>query len=108
MVVHYLTSTAYANFYAGRYEEPDRAVDRVLSRAPSFGAALRLKIVTCGLLGRPEEGLDYVRRARAAQHWLTVAAMRAFYEVPLRKHPRALEDYLKGLRASGLPEGEPS
>jgi TolB-like protein len=108
MVVHYLTSTAYANFYAGRYEEADRAVDRVLSRAPSFGAALRLKIVTCGLLGRPEEGRDYVRRARAAQPWLTVAAMRAFYEVPLRKHPRALEDYLEGLRASGLPEGAPS
>jgi adenylate cyclase len=108
MVIQYLTSTAYANFYAGRYEAADRAVDRVLSRAPSFGAALRLKIVTCGLLGRPEEGRDYVRRARADQPWLTVAAMCAFYEVPLRKHPRALEDYLKGLRASGLQEGEPS
>jgi TolB-like protein len=107
MVIHYLTSAAYANFYAGRYEAANRAIDRVLSRAPSFGAALRLKIVTCGLLGRPEEGCDYVRRARTVQPWLTVAAMRAFYQVPLRKHPRALEDYLKGLRASGLPEGEP-
>jgi TolB-like protein/DNA-binding CsgD family transcriptional regulator/Flp pilus assembly protein TadD len=98
---------AIAHFLAGRYEEANAAADRSLNELPNFPPALRLKIAISGLLGRLEEGREYVQRLLAVNPDVTVSALRIYYEPLLLRHnPRGLENYLEGLRACGLPRGQ--
>jgi TolB-like protein/DNA-binding CsgD family transcriptional regulator len=99
-------STGMAYLFAGRYQEAADAADRSLAEHPNLPPALRLKVVTSGLLGRIEEGHEWVARLRAVNPDATVAGLKAFYEPLLRINPSRLEIYLKGLRLSGLPEGK--
>jgi tetratricopeptide (TPR) repeat protein len=99
-------SVALANFFAGRYGEAADAADQSLSELADFPSALRVKIAACGLLGRIEEGRACVERLLTVNPDTSVAVIRTYYEAPLRKQPQALENYLKGLRLSGLPEGD--
>jgi adenylate cyclase len=100
--------TALANFFAGRYEEARDAADRSLGEHAGYPPALRVKIASCGLLGRFEEGRDCVERLLRINPDATVAALRTYYQPRLRRNPHGLETYLKGLRLSGLPEGKPA
>jgi TolB-like protein/DNA-binding CsgD family transcriptional regulator len=97
--------TALANFFAGRYEDARDAADKSLGERADYPPALRVKIASCGLLGRIEEGRDCVERLLRLNPDATVAGLRAYYELRLRRNPRGLETYLKGLRLCGLPEG---
>jgi len=97
---------AIAHFLGGRYEEASTAADRSLNELPDFPPALRLKAAICGLLGRIEEGREYVRRLLAVNPQATLSALRTYYEPALLRHnPRGLENYLEGLRVCGLPGG---
>jgi TolB-like protein/DNA-binding CsgD family transcriptional regulator len=104
---HWL-ATAVGHFLAGRFREAMDAADRSLSEHADFPAALRYKIASCGLLGRIDEGRDYVERLLRVNPGATVTTLKAYYEPMMRRHPRSLDTYLNGLRLSGLPEGEPS
>ena len=53
-----------AYFIAGRYEDAHAAADKTLRASPTYPQGLRLKVATCGLLGRVEEARTY--RAAAA------------------------------------------
>jgi tetratricopeptide (TPR) repeat protein len=97
--------TALANFFVGRYEEARDAADKSLGERADYPPALRVKIASCGLLGRLEEGRDCVERLLRLNPDATVTGLRAYYELRLRRNPRGLETYLKGLRLCGLPEG---
>jgi tetratricopeptide (TPR) repeat protein len=108
LAVNYWMPTALANFFAGRYDEALDAADKALSESVDFPPALRVKIAGCGLLGRYEEGHECVKRLLCINPDATVAALKGYYEARLRRNPRGLEVYLKGLRLSGLPEGEQS
>ena len=104
----YWMPTALANFFVGRYEEARDAADKSLSEHADYPPALRVKIASCGLLGRIEEGRDCVERLLRVNPEATVAGLRAYYELRLRRNPQGLETYLEGLRLCGLPEGESS
>ena len=105
MAFNHWLSTAMAHFFAGQYQEAADAADRSLAQHTNFPPALRLKVVTSGLLGRIGEGGDWVARLLAVNPDASVAKLKAFYEPLLRTDPRRLETYLKGLRLCGLPEG---
>jgi tetratricopeptide (TPR) repeat protein len=106
MAYNHWLSTAMAYFFAGQYEAAADAADKSLAEHTNFPPALRLKVVTAGLLGRVEEGREHVRRLLAVNPDATVAKLKAFYEPLLRVNPHRLEPYLEGLRLCGLPEGE--
>jgi TolB-like protein len=101
---HWMAS-AFAHFFAGRYDEALKDTDEALARDPAFPSTLRLRIAICGQLGRVEEARDLVKRLLAINPDASVSAMRAYYEAPLRQNPAAMERLLTGLRAGGLPEG---
>ena len=93
---------------ASDLEEADRAVDKALNVAPKYAPALRLKIVTCGLLRRIEEGRAHVLRLLAVNPDESVSWLKAFWGPIMRRHPLMLANILEGARRAGLPEGEPS
>jgi TolB-like protein/tetratricopeptide (TPR) repeat protein len=105
MAYNHWLSTAMAYFFAGHYQEAADAADKSLAEHTNFPPALRLKVVTSGLLGRIEEGHECVARLLTVNPDATVAKLKAFYEPLLRINPHRLEPYLKGLRLCGLPEG---
>jgi adenylate cyclase len=96
---------AWAHLGAGRYEEAAQAADRTLSVQPDYPAGLRLKAVTYGLLGRTDEARATAGRLLARQPSTTIAWLRVFLQPMLQRNPKALEAYLAGARAAGVPEG---
>lgn len=106
MAYNHWLSTAMAYFFAGQYQQAADAAEESLAEHANFPPALRLKVVTSGLLGRLEEGRECVARLLDVNPDATVAKLKAFYEPLLRINPDRIEPYLKGLRLCGLPEGE--
>ena len=100
----YWMATALAHFFAGRYEDAADSADKSLAEYGEFVPALRIKIVSCGLLGRIEEGRACVRRLLAVMPGTSVAATRTFFGYLQHRNPRAFENYFEGLRLCGLPE----
>jgi tetratricopeptide (TPR) repeat protein len=92
-----------AHFMAGRYEEASAWCDKTLHQQPDHSPALHMKAATCGLLGRLDEGGEWVERLLAVNPDTTVSSMRLLYGVFMEK-PGCLEAYLDGLRKAGLPE----
>ena len=97
-------SVAVAHFFAGRYEEAYDAASKSLEALTNFPPALRLKVVICGLLGRIDEGRACLHRLLAVNPETTVAGLKAYYDPVLRDNQNALDNYLRGLRLSGVPE----
>jgi adenylate cyclase len=95
---------AWAHLMAGRYEEASAWCDKALHESPpDHPAPMRLKVATCGLLGRLDEGRVWVERLLASTPDSTVSSVRLLYD--FIKKPGYLEAFLDGLRKAGLPEG---
>jgi TolB-like protein/DNA-binding CsgD family transcriptional regulator len=101
-------AVSIAHFVAARYEEATDAADKALAELPTYPAGLRMKVATCGLLGRVDEGREYVERLLAVNPDSTISWLKAFWEAPLRHNPHALAKFLEGARLAGLPDGGPS
>jgi hypothetical protein len=71
---------------------------------PTYPPGLRMKVSSCGMLGRIAEAQVYVRRLLTVNPGVTVALQRVYWEKPLQRCPQALEAHLEGLRRAGLPE----
>lgn len=97
-----------AYFAGGRLEEADAAADNALKARPTYPPGLRLKVATCGLLGRIEEGRAYVERLLTAHPECSVAWIRDFWGPLMKRSPSALANYLEGARLAGLPEEPPT
>ena len=95
-----------AYFYAGRLEDADAAADKALKARPMYPPALRLKVATCGLLGRIEEGRAYVQRLLAVHPEYSLAWICEFWRPLMQRSPTAFANYVEGSRLAGLP-GEP-
>jgi TolB-like protein/DNA-binding SARP family transcriptional activator/Tfp pilus assembly protein PilF len=95
---------AWAYLGAGRLEEAADAAERTLRAQPDYPPGLRLRSVTCALLGRIDEAKANTVRLLAKQPSTSVAWMRAFLKFPLERNPQALETYLRGARLAGIPE----
>jgi len=98
------TAAGEAYFVAGRYEEASTAADNTLKEMPTYPPGLRMKVSSCGMLGRIAEAQVYVRRLLTVNPGVTVALQRVYWEKPLQRCPQALEAHLEGLRRAGLPE----
>jgi tetratricopeptide (TPR) repeat protein len=92
-------------FGAGRYEEADLAADKALQARPSYPPGLRLKVATCGVLGRIDEGRACVRRLLAVDPKYSLAWIRDFWGPLMQHSPAALEQLIQGSRRVGVPEG---
>jgi TolB-like protein/DNA-binding CsgD family transcriptional regulator len=103
--IHWI-AVAYAHFMAGRYADAERVVDRIMSKTVGATSTLRVKIAACGLLGRSDEGREAVNRLLEIDPAASLVRLKQYWETPLRRNPRALQDFLVGARLSGLPEGE--
>jgi Flp pilus assembly protein TadD len=94
-----------AHFFAEHFEESVENAEAVLNDRPNYPRALIMKAASCGLLGRIDDGRKSVRSLLAIHPQLTIGQFKAIHEAPLRLNPRGMDNYCKGLRASGLPEG---
>src|SRR5262249_32495701 len=72
---------AGAHFTAGRYEEASTWADKALHEGRNFPPALRMKAATCGLLGRLDEGREWVKGLLAANPDTTISGLRLYYGV---------------------------
>ena len=85
-----------AYFGAGRYEEADAAADRAIQARPTYPPGLRLKVATCGLFGRIEEGLAYVRRLLVVHPECSISWIRDFWGPLMQRSPEALAKFIEG------------
>ena len=92
-----------AYFAAGRYEDADAAADKALQVRPTYPPGLRLKVATCGLLGRTEEGRSWVQRLLAVHPECSAEWIRDFWGPLMQRTPSTLSNYIKGCRLAGLP-----
>lgn len=101
-------AAAFATFNAGRYEECLDWTDRSLKEKPDYAPAWRLRAACFGLLDRIDEGQEAVQRLLALNPDATLASMRRYYNLTMKK-PGAVDRLVEGLRRVGLPAGdEPS
>ena len=63
-----------------------------------------MKIAACGLLGRIEEGRECAAHLQTAVPTTTVASLKAHYEPVMRHTPGLTENFVTGLRRTGIPE----
>lgn len=101
--VHW-NAVGMAYFTARRYEEADSAADKALNARPTYPPGLRLKVATCGLLGRIAEGRAYVERLLAVHPECSVSWLLDFWGPIMRRTPHALAKFAEGARLAGLPE----
>jgi tetratricopeptide (TPR) repeat protein len=100
----YWGAFAHSYFVAGNFVEVIRYADRALAEQPDSLTAMRPKIAACGKLGHLEEGRACVERLLALAPATTVSSLRTHYEPVLRHKPGLIDDFVAGLRRSGLPE----
>jgi TolB-like protein/DNA-binding SARP family transcriptional activator len=93
-----------ANFVAGRYEESAKADEKALQERPAYAPSLRMRVVTCGLLGRLDEAKHYLDRLLAGEPDASVARFKRLNEKMFQRNPDALARFLEGARRAGLPE----
>jgi TolB-like protein/class 3 adenylate cyclase len=99
---YFETGISLALVGAHRFEEAMDRVDWALREQPRHYALFRIKVALCGLLGRPEEGREWVERLLAVQPGLTVTAIKAHVTTFFSKE--MIELLVEGVRKAGLPE----
>jgi tetratricopeptide (TPR) repeat protein len=97
-----LYATAYAHFYAGRYDMASSWAEMALREQPESHQALRIAAASHALAGRLEAARRSLARLRQLNPALRVSTLRDIVG-PLRR-PEDLARYEEGLRRAGLPE----
>jgi tetratricopeptide (TPR) repeat protein len=100
----YWGAFAHTYFVARNFVEVIRYADQALAEQPDSLTAMRPKIAACGKLGYLEEGRACVERLLALAPATTVSSLKAHYAPVLRHKPSLIDDFVTGLRRSGLPE----
>jgi adenylate cyclase len=96
------TLLAMAHLAAGRYGEAMGWADQALNERPEAVSSFRLKAILCGLLGRIEEGREWLGRLLQLTPDATIAQFNAETSTFLAPEIRAA--MAEGLRKAGLPE----
>jgi len=86
----------------GQYEEAIEWLDRSLREQPTFLAAVRGKVVACGLFGRSKEGHEALTRLLELHRGYTVASFTAYGSRFMV--PEVVALFAEGLRKAGLSE----
>ena len=91
-----------AHLTAGRYEEAMGWIDQAVYEQPEAVSSTRLKAVLCGLLGRIEEGREWLGRLLQLTADATIDRFNVETSTFLAPEIRAA--MAQGLRKIGLPE----
>lgn len=102
-VQNHAASTAH--FLAGNWEAADDCAEKAVGERPTYPPSLRMKTVTCALLGRLDEAQAFLRRLLSVNPDATVCSIRGYVGPQWRYRPQAVESFMRGLRLAGLPEG---
>jgi adenylate cyclase len=95
------SATAFANVFAGRYDEAVSHAGQALSEKPNMQLALRAAATSNALAGRIEEAQKVMARLRQIDPALRVSNL--IDQTPLQR-PEDLARYAEGMRKAGLPE----
>jgi tetratricopeptide (TPR) repeat protein len=93
--------TAYAHFFAGRYDEASSWAEKAFRERPSYMPALRIAAASNALAGRLAEARTAMGCLRQLDSALRVSNLNDL--LPLRR-PEDLVRFSEGLRIAGLPE----
>jgi len=93
--------TAYAHFFAGRYDEASSWADKSFRERPSYMPAVRIAAASNALAGRLNETQKAMAYLRQFDPALRVSSLKAL--LPLRR-PQDLARLEDGLRKAGLPD----
>jgi hypothetical protein len=96
-------AVAHTHFVAGAYAEVVRCADQALACSADV-AALRMKIAACGKLGRLQEARTCAKQLLALVPATSIRSLKAHYQPLMRHRPCLIDDFVSGLRRSGLPE----
>jgi len=95
-------TTAYAHFFAGRYDEALSWAGMALRQRPDFVNALHIAVAGNALAGRFEQAQNALARLRQLDPALRISNLRDRLG-PYRR-PEDLARYEEGLRLAGMPE----
>ena len=93
--------TAFAHFFAGRYDDASSWAEKALRERPDYHPALRIAAASYALAGRLKEAHDAIARSRRPKSTPHISNLKN--QIPLRR-PEDLARYAEGLRKAGLPE----
>ena len=95
------SATAFANAFAGHYDEAVSHAGQALSEKPNMQLALRAAATSNALAGRIEEAQKVMAQLRQISPALRVSNLKD--QTPLQR-PEDLASYAEGMRKAGLPE----
>jgi tetratricopeptide (TPR) repeat protein len=100
-------ATAFAHFFAGRYDDASSWAEKALATSPAglrerpvYHPALLIAAASNSLAGRFEEALNAIARLRQLNPTPHISNLKN--QIPLRR-PEDLARYAEGLRKAGLP-----
>ncbi len=102
LIVQMQAATAYAHFFAGRYDAASSWAGMALRERPDTLNALRIAVASNALAGRPEQARKLLARLRQLDPALRVSNLRDRMG-PYRR-PEDVARLEEGLRKAGLPE----
>jgi adenylate cyclase len=101
LIFHTQSGTAWAHFFAGRYDEAISWAERALQEGPSCKPALRICAASQALLGRMEGAQVTIGRLNRIDPDFRIRDVRKV--APFRRH-EDLAKFEEGLRKAGLPD----
>jgi TolB-like protein len=94
--------TAFAHFFAGRYDEASAWAERAFWQRPNILATLRISAVSNAYAGRLEEARTAVARALELDPEMRISNLKD--RIGVFRRPEDYAKYAEGLRMAGLPE----
>jgi tetratricopeptide (TPR) repeat protein len=94
-------ATAYAHFFAGRYDEALSWAQKAMGKQPKYFPAISIAAVSSAFGGRLEEAQKTMALLRRLDPGRRISNLKD--RIPLRR-PEDLARYEEGLRLAGLPE----
>jgi Flp pilus assembly protein TadD len=94
--------TAFAHFFAGRYEEACAWAEKAVWQKPDILATLRVAAVSYAFAGRLEEARKAVARALELDPPMCLSNLKN--RIGVFRRPEDYAKYAEGLRMAGLPE----
>ena len=94
--------TAFAHFFAGRYDEAVAWAEKAFWERPNILATLRIAAVANAYAGRREQARKAMARALKLDPEMRISNLRD--RIAFFGRPEDFEKYAEGLRLAGLPE----
>jgi tetratricopeptide (TPR) repeat protein len=94
--------TAFAHFFAGRYDEATAWAEKAFWQRPNILATLRIAAVSNAFAGRIEEARKAVARALELDPGMRISTLKD--RIGVFRRPEDYAKYAEGLRIAGLPE----